>query len=114
MVQQPDIIIPESVEMPITECRTSRNGVKIYTLNSEEFEVVRFSFIFRAGTSMQHKPFTASATVNMLSEGSQTMTGQEIAEKLDFYGSNYDANIDRDYTYISLCRYQNSLARRLM
>ena len=101
MVQQPDIIIPESVEMPITECRTSRNGVKIYTLNSEEFEVVRFSFIFRAGTSMQHKPFTASATVNMLSEGSQTMTGQEIAEKLDFYGSNYDANIDRDYTYIS-------------
>lgn len=101
MVQQPDIIIPESVEMPATECRTSKNGVKIYTLNSEEFEVVRFSFIFRAGTSMQHKPFTASATVNMLSEGSLSMTGQEIAERLDFYGSNYDANIDRDYTYIS-------------
>lgn len=101
MVQQPDIIIPESVEMPATECRTSKNGVKIYTLNSEEFEVVRFSFIFRAGTSMQHKPFTASATVNMLSEGSLSMTGQEIAERLDFYGSNYDANIDRDYTYVS-------------
>ena len=101
MIQQPDIIIPDSVEMPATECRTTRGGVKIYTLNSEDFEVVRFSFIFRAGTSMQHKPFTASATVNMLSEGSHTMTGQEIAEKLDFYGSNYDANIDRDYTYIS-------------
>lgn len=101
MIQQPDIIIPNSVEMPATECRTTRGGVKIYTLNSEDFEVVRFSFIFRAGTSMQHKPFTASATVNMLSEGSHTMTGQEIAEKLDFYGSNYDANIDRDYTYIS-------------
>lgn len=101
MIQQPDIVIPDSVEMPVAECRTARNGVKIYTLNSDDFEVVRFSFIFRAGTSMQHKPFTASATVNMLSEGSHTMTGQEIAEKLDFYGSNYDANIDRDYTYIS-------------
>ena len=101
MIQQPAIIIPNSVEMPATECRTTKNGVKIYTLNSEDFEVVRFSFIFRAGTSMQHKPFTASATVNMLSEGSHSMSGQEIAETLDFYGSNYDATIDRDYTYIS-------------
>ncbi|MBR5821348.1 MAG: insulinase family protein [Alistipes sp.] len=101
MIQQPDIVIPDSVEMPVTECRITKNGVKIYTLNSEEFEVVRFSFIFRAGTSMQQKPFTASATVNMLSEGSRSMTGQEIAERLDFYGSNYDATIDRDYTYIS-------------
>lgn len=101
MIQQPDIIIPNSVDMPATECRTTQGGVKIYTLNSDDFEVVRFTFIFRAGTSMQHKPFTASATVNMLSEGSHTMTGQEIAERLDFYGSNYDATIDRDYTYIS-------------
>ena len=101
MIQQPDIIIPESVEMAATECRTTKNGVNIYTLNSEDFEVVRFSFIFRAGTSMQQKPFTASATVNMLSEGSLSMTGQEIAERLDFYGSNYDATIDRDYAYIS-------------
>ena len=101
MIQQPDIVIPDSVEMPATECRTTKNGVKIYTLNSEDFEVVRFSFIFHAGTSMQQKPFTASATVNMLSEGSTSMTGQEIAEKLDFYGSNYDATIDRDYTYVS-------------
>ena len=101
MIQQPDIVIPNGVEMPATECRTTKNGVKIYTLKSDDFEVVRFSFIFRAGTSMQNKPFTASATVNMLSEGSLNMTGQEIAERLDFYGSNYDANIDRDYTYIS-------------
>lgn len=101
MIQQPDIVIPNGVEMPSTECRTTKNGVKIYTLKSDDFEVVRFSFIFRAGTSMQNKPFTASATVNMLSEGSLNMTGQEIAERLDFYGSNYDANIDRDYTYIS-------------
>ena len=101
MIQQPDIIIPSSVEMPRTECRTTKNGVKIYILNSDDFEVVRFSFIFRAGTSMQHKPFTASATVNMLSEGSHTKSAQEIAEMLDFYGSNFDANIDRDYAYLS-------------
>lgn len=102
MREQPQIVIPDSVVMPRTEIHTANNGVKIYTLQSDDFEVVRLSFVFRAGTSMQHKPFTASATLNMLSEGSRSMTAQQIAETLDFYGTYFDANIDRDYVYISL------------
>ena len=101
MRPQPDIIIPDSVVMPRTEEHTSANGVKIYTLNSNDFEVVRFTFVFRAGSSMQHKPFTASTTSNMLAEGSTTLSAQQIAAELDFYGSYFDVNIDRDYVYIS-------------
>ena len=101
MRPQPDIIIPDSVVMPRTEEHTSANGVKIYTLNSNDFEVVRFTFVFRAGSSMQHKPFTASTTSNMLAEGSTTLSAQQIADELDFYGSYFDVNIDRDYVYIS-------------
>lgn len=103
MIQQPDIIIPSSVDMPMAEVTTTANGVKIYSLTSDDFEVVRFTLVFHAGTSMQHKPFAASATANMLGEGSTNMTAQQIAEKLDFYGSYFDVNIDRDYTYISFC-----------
>ena len=103
MRPQPEIIIPNSVDMPRATSTTTSNGVPIYTLRADDFEVVRLSFVFRAGTSMQHKPFTASATANMLGEGTATMTAQEIADKLDFYGSYFDVNIDRDYTYISLC-----------
>lgn len=102
MREQPQIVIPDSVAMPRTEIHTAKNGVKIYTLQNDDFEVVRFTFVFRAGTSMQHKPFTASATLNMLSEGSRSMTAQQIAETLDFYGTYFDLNIDRDYVYISL------------
>lgn len=103
MRPQPDIVIPSSVDMPRTEKSVTTNGVPIYTLRSNDFEVVRLTFVFRAGTSMQHKPFTASATANMLGEGSQTMSAQQIADKLDFYGSYFDVNIDRDYSYISFC-----------
>lgn len=103
MRPQPEIIIPSSVDMPRATSTTTSNGVPIYTLRADDFEVVRLSFVFRAGTSMQHKPFTASATANMLGEGTATMTAQEIADKLDFYGSYFDVNIDRDYTYISFC-----------
>ncbi len=103
MRQQPDIIIPHSVEMPRALLSTTSNGVKVYRLESNDFEVVRFTFVFHAGTSMQHKPFAASATANMLGEGSERLTAQQIAETFDFYGSYFDVNIDRDYSYISFC-----------
>ena len=101
--QQPDIVIPRSVEMPPARLTHAQNGVRIYTLSSDDFEVVRFTFVFKAGSSMQTKPFAASSTANMLGEGSTSLTAQEIAERLDFYGSYFDVNIDRDYSYISFC-----------
>lgn len=103
MIQQPDTVMPRSVDMPHAVCRTTENGVKIYSLPTDDFEVVRFTLVFRAGTSVQLKPFVASSTLNMLGEGSATMTAQQIADELDFYGSYFDVNIDRDYTYISFC-----------
>lgn len=103
MIQQPDIVMPRSVDMPHAVCRTTENGGKIYSLPTDDFEVVRFTLVFRAGTSVQLKPFVASSTLNMLGEGSSTMTAQQIADELDFYGSYFDVNIDRDYTYISFC-----------
>ncbi len=82
---------------------TCSNGAKIYILNSEEFEVLRVSFVFGAGSVHQDSPFVASATANLLSEGNEEFSSHDIAEKLDYYGSYYDVNIDRDYTYISFC-----------
>ncbi|MDE6139878.1 MAG: insulinase family protein [Alistipes sp.] len=101
--QQPPLVTPDSVELPEAGCRTLGNGVRIYTLDSDDFEVVRMTLVVRAGTSMQTKPFSASATANMLSEGSATLSAQQIAERLDYYGSWFDVNIDRDYVYISFC-----------
>ncbi len=101
--KQPEIVIPRSVEMPLSRLSHANNGVRIYTLANFDFEVVRFTFVFKAGSSMQTKPFSASATANMLGEGSTSLTAQQIAERLDFYGSYYDVNIDRDFTYISFC-----------
>lgn len=103
MKPQPEIVIPASIEMPQAIPFTASNGVQIYTLPTPDFEVVRFSFVFHAGTSAQHKPFAASAAANMLGEGSNRLTAQQIAKQLDFYGSYFDVNIDRDYTYISFC-----------
>lgn len=93
----------DDVALRNAECRETDNGVKIYTLSSDEFEVLRVSFVFGAGSVVQQRPFAASATANLMSEGSTSMSAREIAEKLDYHGSYFDINIDRDYAYFSFC-----------
>ena len=63
--------------------------------------VLRVTFVFRAGPSVQRVPFSASTTANLLAEGTRRFTARELAERLDYYGSWYDVNLDRDYAYIS-------------
>ena len=74
---------------------------RLYTLASDDFEVLRISFVFRAGSALQQAPFSASAAANLLAEGTRDMTAHQIAEQLDYYGSWYDVNVDRDYAYIN-------------
>ena len=100
-MKQPPLITPREVDVPRAQRHTLPNGASLYAIPSDDFEVLRFTFVFRAGSSMQHAPFAASATANMLSEGSRDMTARQIAERLDFYGSYFEVNVDRDYVYIS-------------
>ncbi len=83
--------------------RTTSSGAPIYLLHNSTQGVVRVSFVFRAGTSYQSAPFSASTVVNTLSEGTANMSGAQVAEGLDFLGSYYDANIDRDWAVVTFC-----------
>lgn len=111
--QQPQIVIPQNIELPGTDLQTQDNGVNLYTLNNSDQEVVRVSFVFTAGSSLQEQPFSASTTANMLAEGTERYTAQQIAESLDFVGSYFDVNIDRDYTIVTFCALKKFLTQTL-
>ncbi|MDE5694660.1 MAG: insulinase family protein [Alistipes sp.] len=98
---RPPLTIPAAIEAMRAEKRLLANGMALYTLPANEFEVLRITFVFRAGSSAQRVPFSASATANLLAEGTRRFTARELAERLDYYGSWYDVNLDRDYVYIS-------------
>ena len=102
-MKQPQLTTPSDISLHAPLRRTLPNGVTIHTLCAAEFEVVRVSFVFRAGSAQQRKAFVATSTANLLSEGTRGMTSQQIAEQFDFYGSYFDVNVDRDYVYISFC-----------
>ena len=97
----PQPVTPASIDVARAERHLLPNGAALYLLPADEFEVLRVSFVFRAGSAVQQAPFSASTTANLLSEGTRSMTARRIAEQLDFYGSWYDVNLDRDYAYIN-------------
>ena len=102
-MKQPPLTTPSTIDVPAAVCHRAANGTKIYAIDCPEYEVVRLSFVFHAGTITQLHPFTASATANMLAEGTTSLSSQQIAERLDYFGSYFDINIDRDYSYITFC-----------
>ncbi|MDE6865251.1 MAG: insulinase family protein [Alistipes sp.] len=105
--------MPASVEVAEPAVRTLAHGVKIHTLASDDFEVLRVTFVFAAGTSAQQVSFSASAAANLLAEGTRDCTAHEIAERLDYYGSYFDVNIDRDMVYVSFCMLSKFVAPTL-
>ena len=112
MTRQPRIT-PSQVDVATAERLPLKNGIDLYMLPSDDFEVLRISFVFRAGSAAQQVPFSASAAANLLADGSRGMTGAEIAEQLDYYGSWYDVNLDRDYAYINFATLSKFFDRTL-
>jgi predicted Zn-dependent peptidase len=111
--KQPEIVIPKRVELPSVETVTLANGLPVHLICTPGQEVVRISFVWTAGSAVQSKPFVASSTLNLLAEGSESLTAHEIAERLDFVGSYFDVNIDRDYAYATFCCLEKFLAPTL-
>ena len=103
MLTQPKIVIPERLDVARAESKRLPRGIMLYTLRSEEFEVIRLTFVIHAGSVTQQHPFVAGATANLLAEGGEHWSGHEIAERLDYYGSFFEVSLDRDYAYISFC-----------
>jgi predicted Zn-dependent peptidase len=53
-------------------------------------------------------PFSASAAANLMSEGTAKHSALEIAELLDFHGSNFEVALDRDWAvlnFVSLSKF---------
>jgi len=71
----------------LPEIHTLANGITAYCIDVAEQDLVRVDLLFNAGEWYQSFPLQASATVQMLNEGSALFTSAEIADKLDFYGS---------------------------
>lgn len=93
---QPPVSPLIKVVLPEVQSTKLLNGTPLYTIEAGTEEVTRMEIIFRAGQAKEKIPLVASTTNLMLSEGSQNYTSEEINRLLDYYGSFFNLNPEKD------------------
>lgn len=89
-----DIVHPER--------RRMKNGMPLNIIQAGSQEVVRFDLLIGAGQWHQTQALQALFTNRMLREGTASMTSQQIAEKLDYYGAVMELSSSPNYAFITL------------
>ncbi|MFI3267066.1 MAG: pitrilysin family protein [Rikenellaceae bacterium] len=100
----PPIVTSYDLTMPPIHKIVTPNKVPLHVLSDDLVSgTVRLSLVFDAGTTLQKVPFSASSMLGMLSQGSKNMDAEQIAEYIDFHGSSFEINIDRDFAVVTIC-----------
>ncbi len=100
--QQPKFKNIENINIPVPEKINLDNGIETYIINAGTQEIIKIDIIFNAGSWYQEKPLIATIVNEMLTEGTKSLTSQQIAEKLDYYGAFIHPNPTKDFGNITL------------
>lgn len=91
---------------------TMPRGGRLELFNDDHIELVKIDFAFEAGTAYQDKKFQAVAALNLLVDGSENYSAQQIAEFIDYRGIIIEKNVDTVsacMTVYTLVRYVDEL-----
>ena len=94
----------EPVFTPPTPTRTTlSNGMGISVIEQRGLPIVAFGVLMDAGASRdpENLPGLAGFTAQMLPEGTNSKTSQEIAQAFEFIGSRISSDGRREYTLLS-------------
>ncbi|RZJ76871.1 MAG: insulinase family protein [Flavobacterium sp.] len=86
------------------------NGIKVFTVNAGEQELVRIEFIFENVNWDSNKPLQAVSVNSLINNGTKTLTAKEIAEKVDYYGAFLQTEYGADHTIVTLYSLNKHLA----
>ena len=93
---QPPVFPVEKVVIPEAMSFRMSNGVPVFMIDAGTEEIMRLEFTFRAGQVVEHIPLLSSTTNQMLSEGSQNYSSEELNRLLDFYGAFLNLSAEKD------------------
>ena len=110
--QIPQINPFKPVRFPDYELIRLDNGIPVYILPSEGYEVFKMEIHFRAGRIFEKQPGTARATAQLLRDGTHRYDSARIAEEVDFYGASLHTTAGMDFArleWYSLRKYAEKL-----
>ncbi|RFZ84556.1 insulinase family protein [Mucilaginibacter terrenus] len=92
----------EAINLIRPEHTAFANGCNLYSFNSGGQELVRIEWIFNNLRFNPAKPLLNVAVNTMLTEGTNTLTSAEIADKVDFYGAFLQVDYSYDTSQVTL------------
>ncbi|NJN27141.1 MAG: insulinase family protein [Cyclobacteriaceae bacterium] len=98
----PAFVEPKKFKLPEPRCITFDQGARFFLLKTGDQPVVRLEIIFKAGSWFETQPGIAYFAGKMLSEGTDSFTSKDIAEKLDQYGAFVELQPGFDYINFSV------------
>ena len=101
--QIPPPICPLSdIHVTYPESQRLKNGISLHVIRAGMEDVVRFDLLIGAGQWHQTQALQAMFTNRMLREGTSSLTSQQIAEKLDYYGAMMELSSSVNCGFITL------------
>ena len=83
----PSVRMLDNLNVVFPERHRLNNGIPLNVLNIGTEDVVRLDILIGAGQWHQTQSLQAMFTNRMLREGTSSMSSQQIAETLDYYGA---------------------------
>lgn len=88
--------------LPIQHWATS-NGANIYFVPEHQLPILDIEVLFNAGSAQDGQDFgVANFTNTMIGQGAQDLTADQIADRFDSLGAEFDTNCGRDVAQVSL------------
>ncbi len=110
-VQMPAGAAPKPFHFPQAATRTLENGLRVFVvparsgsgINPPQPAVTVRLVLTGAGAlhDPANRPGIAAMTANLLSQGTEKRSAQQIAQAIDFVGGSLSASADDDATYVS-------------
>lgn len=89
--------------MPKIEHWSTKNGVPVYFVAKNEIPVIDIGVLFHAGSAQdKNSPGIAQFTAQMLEQGTQNLTADQIATRFEGVGAHYSAGTNQDMTVLNL------------
>lgn len=92
------------VNFPEFQERTLSNGARLLVVQNREVPYVTINLVLRGGSAADPvgQEGIASMTAQLLTQGTTSRTGEQIAEATDFLGSTLGAGASADWTSVSM------------
>lgn len=103
----------ENIELIKAQLLVLDNGLKIFSIDGGDQDLVRIEFIFANAGYDVSKPLQAFATNTMLNDGTSEFTSSQIADKIDYFGAFLQTEYNYDHSSVTLYSLNKHLAKTL-